>query len=135
MKFQTLLSIAALLALVSATPACHDHHHDDSDDTVSPELTISAPTENQLIEGAVQITLRASDETSLHEMHVKVTKDSDGSTVFENEPTVHDKTEFTFDEAFTPSGLSADTPMTLTVDVEDHAAHKVTKTVKFTAKL
>lgn len=71
----------------------------------------------------------------MHTLSIKVTKDSDGSTVFETAPVVHDMTEFVYDETFTPTGLSADTPMTLTVEVEDHAEHKVSKTVKFTAKL
>lgn len=111
--------------------ACKDD--DNSEDTTDPVVTIESPAANAVIQGAVDIHIHVTDE-SLHEMEVKVTKDSDGSVVFEETPTVHDETDYHYEKSFTPSGLSGDTPMTLTVTVEDHSDHVVTKTVKFIAK-
>ncbi|MBK9566918.1 MAG: hypothetical protein IPO37_17625 [Saprospiraceae bacterium] len=54
-------------------------------------------------------------------MEIKVTKDSDGSELFKASPSVHDKTEYSFDEHFTPSGLSGETAVTLIIKVEDHS--------------
>ncbi|HAD13984.1 MAG TPA: hypothetical protein DCF33_16285 [Saprospirales bacterium] len=110
--------------------ACHDHNHED--DTTAPAATIHTPTENESVSGEVHIEITVTDE-SLHEMEVKVTKDSDGSTLYEDTPSVHDKTEYDFHEHFTPV-LTEETPVTLTVTVSDHSDHTTTKTVKFKVK-
>jgi hypothetical protein len=67
-------------------------------------------------------------------MTVVVTRNSDGKVVFTEDVTVHDEISHDYDKWFTPTGLTGDTPMTLTVEVEDHDENKTTKTVKFTAK-
>jgi hypothetical protein len=67
-------------------------------------------------------------------MEIKVTRDADGSEIFKSTPTVHDKTEYDFDEHFTPSGLTAEIPVTLVIKVEDHNENITTKTVKFKIK-
>ena len=127
MPFKSILFAA--LCLIAA--ACH--HHDDENDTNDPVLTISSPTSDASIAGAVTISGTATDE-SLHEMSIVVTKDSDSSELFKSAPEVHDLTSYTIAEKWTPSGLTAETPVTLTVTVEDHNDHKVVKTVKFKVK-
>jgi type 1 fimbria pilin len=121
------LAFFSLLAFASC------HKHDDEGDAQAPALTIEDPTEGESISGEVHVHGKVTD-ASLHEMEIKVTKDSDGSEVFKATPTVHDKTEYDFDEHFTPSGLTAETPVTLTITVEDHNANVTTKTVKFKVK-
>lgn len=130
MKIKHIFLLAVLTAFMTPFNACKNG---DEGDTNDPVLTIESPVANASIQGAVDIHLHVTDE-SLHEMEVKVTKDSNGSVVFEEYPTVHDETDFHYEKSFTPSGLTGDTPMTLTVTVEDHSDNSVTKTVKFTAK-
>ncbi len=65
-------------------------------------------------------------------MEIKITKDADGSTLWETTPKVHDLTEYAIAQTWTPTSISASTPVTLTVTVEDHNDHAVTKTVNFT---
>ena len=131
MKFKHIFLLTAFVSVMVTFAACKDD--DNSEDTTDPVVTIESPAANAVIQGAVDIHIHVTDE-SLHEMEVKVTKDSDGSVVFEETPTVHDETDYHYEKSFTPSGLSGDTPMTLTVTVEDHSDHVVTKTVKFIAK-
>lgn len=129
MKFPSyILFLSFLLSLVSVV-ACHKAE-DDSDDMTAPVLTITSPTDNASMNGAVVITGQATDN-SLHEMSIKITKDADGSILWEKSPTVHDLTEYAINQTWTPSGIMASTPVTLTVTVEDHNENAVTKTVKF----
>ena len=127
-KFQIIVIFAGLLSLPFI--ACKNEKEED---TTAPVLTIVSPAENEAFTGEVHLELTVTDE-SLHEMSIKVTKDSDGVVVFEEDPEVHDLTEFEYHEHFTPAGLSGATALTLTMTVEDHASHITTKTVKFTAQ-
>lgn len=111
--------------------ACHDDHH-NGDDTNAPVVVVDTPAENASISGEVHIEFTVTDE-SLHEMEVKVTKDSDGSELYVEHPTVHDATEYDFHEHFTPS-VAEETAVTLTITVEDHSSNVTTKTVKFIVK-
>ncbi len=120
----------ALLCLLTIA-ACKDDH-DHGDDTVAPSVTIHTPTENESVSGEVHVEITVTDE-SLHEMDVTVTKDSDGSILYTDSPSVHDKTEYDFHEHFTPT-VTEETPVTLTVVVADHSDHTTTKTVKFKVK-
>jgi hypothetical protein len=110
--------------------ACHDHNHED--DVAAPTVNILTPTENESVSGEVHVEITVTDE-SLHEMEVTVTKDSDGSVLYSDKPSVHDKTEYDFHKHFTPA-VADETPVTLTVIVEDHSDRKTTKTVKFKVK-
>lgn len=125
------LHFLTLLALLISVFACKDNSEEV--DTNAPVLTIESPTENAMIQGAVQIKLHVTDE-SLHEMDVKVIQDSDGAIVLEEAPMVHDETDYHYEKTFTLSGLTMDDPLTLTVTVEDHSANITTQTVKFTVK-
>lgn len=130
MKKQNFFLLLALFISVLAFNACKDDDHDT--DTTAPVLTIEEPTEGESISGEVHIEGKVTD-ASLHEMEIKVTLDSDGSELFKATPTVHDETEYSFDEHFTPT-VAAETPVTLTITVEDHTDNVTTKTVKFKVK-
>ena len=126
MQIRSLLfSVFCLLTMA----ACHDHHADDAN---APVLTIKNPIEGASLSGEIHIQGDVTDE-SLHEMEIKITKNSDGSELFKASPGVHNKKEFDFDEYFTPS-VAAETAVTLTVTVVDHSDNTTTKTVKFTVK-
>jgi hypothetical protein len=127
MQLKSFLFAAFCLFTVAA---CHDHDHDE--DSNAPVVTINSPAENASVSGEVHVECTATD-ASLHEMEVKVTKDSDGSELFKQNPTVHDETEYDFHEHFTPS-VAAETAVTLTVTVSDHSDNTTVKTLKFTVK-
>lgn len=127
MQFKSLLFAAFCLLTVAA---CHEHG--DENDTTAPTVTITSPAENASVVGEVHVECTVSD-ASLHEMEVKVTKDSDGTVLYSATPTVHDETSYEFHEHFTPA-LAAETAATLTVTVSDHSDQTTTKTVKFTVK-
>ena len=120
-----------LLAVSCLTLFMACHKADDENNTTDPVLSITSPASNASISGVVTITGLATDN-SLHEMHLKITKDADGSVLMESAPTVHDLTEYTIAQTWTPTNITVATPVTLTVTVEDHNEHAVTKTVNFT---
>ena len=111
--------------------SCHDHG--DENDKDAPVLLIEKPADNTVVSGKVEIHGKVTDK-SLHELEIKVTKDSDGSELFKATPSVHDKTEYSYDEHFTPSGLSGETAVTLTIIVEDHSDNVTNKSIKFKVK-
>jgi hypothetical protein len=119
------------ILLLSVCASCH--HHDDND-TVAPTLSILSPTADASLTGTVSIAGTTADEKSLHEISIVVTNDSDGAELFKAEPEVHNKANYSISEVWAPSGLGAETPVTLTVTVEDHGENKTVQTVKFKAK-
>jgi len=122
-------SLLILLLLSIPFLGCHKAD-DDSDDRSTPVLTITSPAVSAAITGNVTIAGVATDN-SLHEMEMKITRDSDGSTLWEKSPTVHDLTSYTIAETWSPSGLTGITPVTLTVKTDDHNSNSVTQTVRF----
>lgn len=118
------------LALAATFNACHNH---DEDDTNAPVLTLESPVEGSSYSGEVHVHGKVTDE-SLHEMSIKVTNDATGVAYLDAAPEVHDETDYAFDEHFTPTGLTSETAVTLTITVEDHNENVTTKTVKFKVK-
>jgi len=129
MQIKSILFAAFCLLIVAA---CDTHHDHDENDTAAPILTLESPVENTSISGEVSIKGTVTDE-SLHEMEIKVTQDSDGVELHKATPMVHDKTEYTFHELWTPA-VAAETAVTLSIVVEDHNGNKTTKTTKFSVK-
>jgi hypothetical protein len=125
------ISFAILLFTTALFTACHNHK--DEGDTTAPVLTITSPSADASLSGIVEIKGTATD-AGLHEMSIIITKDSDKSELFKNNPVVHDKTDFTIAESWTPTGITQETAVTLTIITEDHSALKTTKTVSFKVK-
>lgn len=125
-KIKNLLLLTLLVSFTSV--ACHSH--DEEEDADAPVITLTTPTLDASISGAVTIAGLVTD-ASLHEMSIKVTKDSDGSELFSATPEVHDLTSYTIAEIWTPAAIAAETAVTLTIVAEDHHENKATTTVKF----
>lgn len=124
-KFQKTLLLAAL-ALITAFSACKKEDE-------APKITLEEPTEGMVVSGEVHIHGKVTDE-DLHNLDIKVTKDSDGSELFTFSKHWHGKSEFEFGEHFTPEGLTGETPVTLLIEVEDGLDQISSKTVKFKVK-
>lgn len=125
MSYKLLFAAVCSLLFIAS---CHKHEEENN----APVLTIENPIEGASLSGEIHIHGKVTDE-SLHEMEIKVTKDADASTLLTATPSVHDKTEYSFDEHFTPA-VSEETAVTLTVTVWDHSDNVTTKTVKFKVK-
>lgn len=128
-KVQNVLLLVLLLGFTAV--ACHKH--DDENDKNNPVITITSPAIDASISGAVAIAGVVTDE-SLHELSIKITKDGDNSELFSATPEVHDLTSYTIAETWTPSGIAAETAVTLTVVAEDHHSNAISTTVKFKVK-
>lgn len=110
--------------------ACHKH----SDiDTIAPIVNITAPTAAAgfKIGSEVKITANATDETSMHEVTLIITQDSDNKELLNKVIDTHNLTTKDIAETWTPTGFTTDTNVTLTMTVIDHGDNKATKTVKF----
>lgn len=109
----------------------------EKEDTTDPVITVNEPAVGDIltlsVDPEVHIEIDVSDETSLHEMSVEV-KDAAGNIIFSDAPTVHDLKNYSYHEHFEPAGIAAETDMTLTVSVSDHADHEVTAAVSFKVK-
>lgn len=128
---KTQIYLLLLAISILSVVACKNHH--DEEDTTKPVLTISSPVSAVSIAGVVTISGVATDE-SLHEMSIIVTRDNDASELYTSTPEVHDLTSYSFTETWSPLGVVTDTPVTLTVVVEDHKENKVTQIVHFSVK-
>ena len=118
----------AMVVSLGAT-ACHKHDVENID----PVISLLTPSVDASVAGDVAIAGLVTDE-SLHELTIKVTKDSDNSELFNSTPEVHDLTSYTIAELWTPSGIAAETAVTLTITAEDHNSNIATATVKFKVK-
>jgi hypothetical protein len=123
--------IASLLFFLSLiTFACkHDHDHEDEDKN-PPVVNIISPTEGATLD-SLKFEIKVTDDEGLHEMSIVVTKDSDGSILYENLPPVHDLLSSLSIGNLGLVGITDATPLTLKVIAEDHGANKTVKTVKF----
>lgn len=124
-KIQKLLLLAAFVT-ASIFNACKKEDK-------APEITLDEPTEGMIVSGEVHIHGKVSDE-GLHNLDIKVTKDADDTELFAFSKHWHGKREFEIDQHFTPEGLTAETAVTLYIEVEDELDQITTQTVKFKVK-
>lgn len=117
----------AAFALITVFSAC------EKDEDKAPQISLEEPTEGMVVSGEVHIHGKVSDE-DLHNLHIKVTKDSDGSELFTFSKHWHGQSEYNIDQHFTPTGLTGETPVTLFIEVEDGLEQISTKTVHFKIK-
>lgn len=121
-----------LLSLVFVS-ACKkeddDHSHDTSGDTAKPVINMSSPNDMQMYNNGdtVKITGTVTD-ASLHELLIKIVRDSDGVVLFQETPTVHDMTSFNINSKW-KSAVTDHTNASVVVLVEDHSANVATDTM------
>jgi hypothetical protein len=130
-NFKSVFSAILFVSLLSFGLACHSSH--SSTDEIAPLVTVKSPTSGDSFPGPITIKGDISDE-SLHELTISIKLDSDKSELFKATPTVHDLTEYTFLETWTPTGLNPETAVTLYITAEDHSANITEKTVSFKVK-
>lgn len=98
-----------------------------------PQIVLEEPTEGMVVSGEVHIHGKVTDE-DLHNLNITVTKDADGSELFTFSKHWHGKSEYDIDEHFTATDITGETPVTLSIEVEDGLDQITTKTVKFKIK-
>jgi len=126
MKYIQNLLLLAALATALLFNACKKEDE-------APKIVLDEPTEGMLVSGEVHIHGKVTDE-DLHNLDLKVTKDTDGSELFTFSKHWHGKSEFEIDQYFTPTGLTGETAVTLFIKVEDGLDQITTKTIKFKVK-
>lgn len=109
----------------------HDHqHNDDASDKVKPTVVISTPSSLQMYNNGDTIKIRGLvSDASLHELLIKIVKDSDNSVLYSETPTVHDLTSFTLNSNW-KSAVSDHTNASVIVVAEDHNSNVGSDTVK-----
>ncbi|MCC6818416.1 MAG: hypothetical protein IT245_05970 [Bacteroidia bacterium] len=100
----------------------HDHDHSTTD-TSKPTITMSSPTNMKMYNNGDTVKIIGLvEDASLHELVVKIIKDSDGSVLFQATPTVHDLTSYSINQSW-KSQVSDHTNATVVILAEDHSAN------------
>jgi hypothetical protein len=128
-----LLSVIAISSMLSFS-ACKKEEDDDHDhttaDTVKPALSISSPTDMKVYYSGDTVWIKGSvSDASLHELLIKITKDSDGSVLFSEAPVVHDMTSYAIN-TFWKSQVSDHSNAKVIVLAEDHSGNVSSDTVR-----
>lgn len=137
MTIKTILNSAMNIALIAALVsfnACKreedDHGHDETSDRDKPEITITSPSSMQVYYSGDTVRIKGLvTDASLHEMIIKITKDSDGTVLFSETPTVHDMNMYTIN-TFWKSNVSDHTNARLIVVAQDHSSNISSDTVR-----
>ena len=128
-KILTIATFATLL--VANFSSCKK----DETDVEKPTIVVAEPLTNDTLslsaDPKVHIEFTATDNDGLHEVVVNVTN---GSTNFYTNTKDVDNTTLNFHEHFIPTGITAVTPMTLTIDADDHTGNTISKSVIFYVK-
>lgn len=134
MKNKNLKSILSvlLLGLVFVT-ACKkeddDHDHNSGSDTTKPAISLTSPTSMQMYNNGDTVKIRGMvTDASLHELLIKITRDSDGTVLFQETPTVHDLTSFSINSNW-KSQVTDHTNATVVVLAEDHSSNVASDTL------
>lgn len=127
-KTMLLLTSLALVGAITFTSSCKKKDTDSS----APTLVMDEPADDDtvvVVGDSLHIEGTVTD-ASLHELNIKVTKNSTGATLYNQDPMVHDLTTYFYHYHFAPK--ASDTgACTLTVTVSDHSEHTISKTAAF----
>lgn len=131
-KYTYIALVISSLLFTSACKKQDDHKHDEKDTTV-PVVTVTVPMDMQTYKSGDSVFVKGTvTDNSLHELSIVITRDSDTSELYRDEPVVHDMTSYTFNSVWL-SGLSSGSvafiPATVTITAEDHAGNKGIKKV------
>ena len=124
------VSIMSLIQLSSCKKEDDHQHNDDSSDKVKPTVVISTPSSMQMYNNGDTIKIRGLvSDASLHELLIKIVKDSDNSVLYSETPTVHDLTTYTINSNW-KSAVTDHTNASVIVVAEDHNSNVGSDTVK-----
>jgi len=126
-----LVSIFFSLVLVFTSCKKEDHNHDHpTTDTSKPVVSISSPTAMQVYNSGDTVRIKGLvTDASLHELLIRIVKDSDQTELFRATPVVHDMTSYTID-TYWKSSVSDHTNATLIISAEDHSSNIGSDTVR-----
>lgn len=125
--------IYSLLLLSVFATACKkeedDHNHNTTTDTSKPVINITAPSNTTMYNNGDTVKIRGTvTDNSLHELLIRIIKDSDGSELFRATPTVHDLTSYSISENW-KSSVSDHTNASIIISAEDHNSNVGSDTV------
>ncbi len=126
-----LFSIFFSLVLVFSSCKKEDDDHDHSTtDKSKPVVTISSPTAMQVYNSGDTVRIKGLvTDASLHELLIRIVKDSDQTELFRATPVVHDMTSYTVD-TYWKSSVTDHTNATLIISAEDHSSNIGSDTVR-----
>lgn len=130
-KTKAFLILTLLVATVFTSCKKEDDDHDHTTtDTTKPVVTISSPTTMQVFNSGDTVRIKGvATDASLHELLIRIVKDSDQTELFRATPVVHDLTSYTID-TYWKSAVTDHTNATLIISAEDHSLNVGSDTVK-----
>lgn len=92
------------------------------DDDIAPSVSISSPSVGAAYVGGQPILIAGNitDNESLHEFYILITKNDGADTLLNESISIHDETNHTFAETFTAPAVTDTTDVRLDVSAEDH---------------
>lgn len=101
-------------------------------DSGTPTITVTNPTAGaNITRGSSLNVTGAAGGGGLHELTIKITKDADNSELLLQFPSVFNKSSYDYSVPWTAPNVTASTPCTLFVEIENHSGKKTQMQVKF----
>jgi hypothetical protein len=124
------VSIMALIQLSSCKKEDNHQHNDDDSDKVKPTVNISTPSNLQMYNNGDTVKIRGlASDASLHELMLKIVKDSDNSVLYSETINAHDLTTYALNSNW-KSVVTDHTNASVIVVAEDHNSNVGSDTVK-----
>ena len=130
-SYKTIFLVACLAIGISSCNKQHTH----GNDTQKPFIAIAKPLLNDtiaLFSDTVHVSFTVQDEGELHEIVIEI-RDTVGTTLYADSKHV-DAESFSYDEHFTPTGITGITQMLMTVSASDHSENTMSETRSFFVK-
>lgn len=123
------LSLFVIAIFTSCNKEDDDHDHSSSD-TTKPTVSISSPAAMQVYNSGDTVRIKGlATDASLHELLIRIVKDSDQTELFRATPVVHDLTSYSID-TYWKSSVTDHTNATLIISAEDHSSNIGSDTVR-----
>lgn len=128
-KTQLFSIFFSLVLVVTSCKKEDDDHDHSSTDTTKPAVSISSPAAMQVYNSGDTVRIKGIvTDASLHELLIRIVKDSDQTELFRATPVVHDLTSYTID-TYWKSAVTDHTNASLIISVEDHSSNIGSDTV------
>ena len=127
-----LKAVIVLSLLLAQLISCKkdEAHHDDVSDSIKPTVVISAPSNLQMYNNGDTVKIRGlASDASLHELMLKIVKDSDNSVLYSETINAHDLTTYALNSNW-KSAVTDHTNASVIVVAEDHNSNVGSDTVK-----